>query len=177
VGTLDQNLLARLSEGDKEAFRKLFERLYAGAVQRAVFYILDRQAAEDIAQDAFAHIWDNRRKINEITNIEAYLARWIRNSSLNHLKHSKVVNHHRHASLVSEASTEGTDPETYYRAIDELIRAMPQKRREVLSLSVYHSKSNAEIAEITGTSINTVKDHIKAAYAYLRQRSAHIPYP
>ena len=174
---LDRTLLTRLSEGDTEAFRKLFERLYAGAVQRAVFYILDRQAAEDIAQDAFAHIWDNRRKINDIKNFEAYLARWIRNSCLNYLKHSKVVNHHRHASLISEASTVETDPEIYYRAIDELIRSMPEKRREVFCLSIYYSKSNAEIATITGTSVNTVKDHIKAAYAYLRQRSVYIPYP
>jgi len=45
---------------------------------------------------------------------------------------------------------------------------LPEKRRRVLEMSVWESKSYAEIADTLAISLNTVKDHIKKAYAFLR---------
>lgn len=173
----DRIEIERIARGDCEAFRRLFDRLYVELVRRAAFYVLDIPAAEDIVQDAFAHLWANRTKLRTIGNFEGYILNWIRNSCLNHIKHGKVKNRYRQAHMLGEASTADTDPETYYKAIDSLIEQMPEKRREVFGLSVYESKTYAEIAQITNISVNTVKEHIKAAYAYLRRESAHIPYP
>ena len=36
-------------------------------------------------------------------------------------------------------------------------------------MSVLEAKSYAEIAELLGISLNTVKDHVKKAYAFLRE--------
>ena len=43
------------------------------------------------------------------------------------------------------------------------------KRRKILELRVVDAKSYQEIAKQEGISINTVKDHIKKAYAFLRK--------
>lgn len=175
--TLDPIEIERVARGDEEAFRRLFDRSYVELVRHAAFYTLDIAVAEDIVQDVLAHLWGNRKSLGGVGNLEGYMLNGIRNRCLNHIKHSKVRNKYRQDHMLHEVSAVETDPETYYKAIDALIEKMPEKRRQVFALSVYESKSYAQIAEIANISVNTVKDHIKAAYAYLRKESAFIPYP
>ncbi len=46
---------------------------------------------------------------------------------------------------------------------------LPPKRRQILEMSIVQAKSYQEIADQEGISVNTVKDHIKKAYAFLRK--------
>ncbi len=177
MDAVDRELLESLVKGDPDAFRSVFDRIYVRLVQHAAFYVMDIDAAEDIAQDVMAGIWSDRHKLAGVVNFEGYVLRWVRNGCINHLTRSEVNNKYRQKQMVREAEEVETDPETYYKAIYELIGRMPGKRRQVFELSVFQSKTYAEIAGLTGISVNTVKEHIKAAYAYLRKQSAHIPYP
>ena len=52
--------------------------------------------------------------------------------------------------------------------LEHLLEHLPEKRREVLKMSVFESKSYEEISKTLNISMNTVKDHIKKAYAFLR---------
>lgn len=46
---------------------------------------------------------------------------------------------------------------------------LPPKRRQILEMSIVEAKSYQEIADQEGISLNTVKDHIKKAYAFIRK--------
>lgn len=155
----------------------MFDDSYVELVRYATFYTLDQHAAEDIVQDMFAGVWGDRQKLGRINNFKGYLLRSLRNACLNYIKRCNVVNKHRQTFMEQEAGREDADPETYYKAIDTLIEKMPEKRKAILRLSVYGSKTYLEIADIEKISVNTVKEHIKAAYAFLRRESSHIPYP
>lgn len=173
----DRAELERLAKGDREAFRRLFELFYVPMVQRAAFYVNDIAAAEDIVQDTFTRIWDGRRNLLRVSNVEGYIVRWVRNDCLNHIKHLTVVDKYMQKYLTAEVSMPDADPEPYVIAISNLLAQLPDKRRQVLEMSIFDSKSYPEIARELDISVNTVKDHIKKAYAYLRQESDSIPYP
>lgn len=167
----------RLARGDREAFRKLFDLFYIPMVQRAAFYVGDIAAAEDIVQETFTRIWDNRRKLQAVNNIESYIVRWVRNDCLNHIKHRTVADRYLQKYMTAEVAMQDADPEPYVIAIRNLLEQLPEKRRRVLEMSVFDSLSYPEIAAELDVSVNTVKDHIKKAYAFLREQSDSIPYP
>lgn len=53
------------------------------------------------------------------------------------------------------------DPEQFIEDIGKLLDKLPEKRKMVLELCVIESKSYAEIADLLGISLNTVKDHVE----------------
>lgn len=175
--THEHNILERIVDGDVKAFEMLFDTMYVSLVQYASFYILDVTEAEDIVQDLFVSIWEKRHSLKDVGNLKGYLLRWVKNNCLNYINRCEVINKYRQNHMINEICEVDTDPEVYYKAIYELIKKMPERRRIVFELSVFQAKSYAEIAEDLDISINTVKDHMKAAYAYLRKESAQIPYP
>ena len=70
------------------------------------------------------------------------------------------------------------DPEQFIEDVGKLLDKLPEKRKIVLELCVIESKSYAEIAELLGISLNTVKDHVKKAYAFLREElRKEVSYP
>lgn len=169
--------LQRLAKGDREVFHKLFVVFYIPMVKRAAFYLNDIAAAEDIVQDTFARIWDGRQKFRKVLNIEAYIIRWVRNGCMNYIKHRVVADKYLSKYMIGEISMQEADPEPYVIAIGNLLRQLPDKRRQVLEMSIFESKSYSEIALQLEISVNTVKDHIKKAYVFLREQSHSIPYP
>lgn len=64
--------------------------------------------------------------------------------------------------------------ETFIEEVGNLLNKLPEKRRKVLEMSVLESKSYAEIADALRISLNTVKDHVKKAYAFCGKKCVKI---
>ena len=148
--------IERLINGDEKVFKSLFDYSYVGMVQRAVYYTNDLDTAEDIVQEVFMRLWEKREELRGIQNIQGYLLFSIRNKCLNLLEHQQVMDKYRQYCLLIEE-------------VGNLLNKLPEKRRKVLEMSVLESKSYAEIADALRISLNTVKDHVKKAYAFLRE--------
>ncbi|MFR7875464.1 MAG: sigma-70 family RNA polymerase sigma factor [Butyricimonas paravirosa] len=114
--------------------------------------------------------WEQRKEFDKIGDTRKYLQYAIRNSSLNYLKHQRVVNKYQQ-EYIRQAAEDEDSPEEYLHLVQRLLELLPEKRKKVLELSIVESKSYSEIAEILNISVNTVKDHIKRAYAFLREKA------
>lgn len=161
--------IERLINGDEKVFKSLFDQLYVGMVQRAVYYTNDLDIAEDVVQEVFMRLWEKREELRGIQNIQGYLLFSIRNKCLNLLEHQQVIDKYRQYCLLQEVREDEDEPETFIEEVGNLLNKLPEKRRKVLEMSVLESKSYAEIASSLGISLNTVKDHVKKAYAFLRE--------
>ena len=149
------------------SFKNLFHELYPGMVKIALFYVHDLAIAEDIAQETFTKLWEKREKLDSLENTKGYLTYAVKNRCLNYLEHQQVVNKYQQEyiqELVEDDSTED-----YIQKVQVSLNKLSPKRKKILEMSIVDSKSYQEIADQEGISINTVKDHIKKAYAFLRQ--------
>lgn len=150
------------------SFRQVFETLYPDMVKVALFYIHDNAIAEDIVQEAFAKLWENYYKSHRIENLKGYLQYAVKNRCLNYLSHRQVVDKYQQEYL-HQAAEDDESPEDYIQLVKTALEKLPPKRKLILERSVIDAKSYLEIAQELDISVNTVKDHIKKAYAFLRQ--------
>ncbi|MBL7971788.1 MAG: hypothetical protein JNL03_09740 [Prolixibacteraceae bacterium] len=84
-------LFNQIKSGDQKALEVLFAIYFPRLNDFARNVVKDDVISQDIVQDIFVKVWENRAKIESI-NIEAYLFRLVRNRCIDNIKHLKVVN-------------------------------------------------------------------------------------
>lgn len=172
----EQSLLNALSHGDERAFKTLFMR-YFMRVRRFIDSLLqDHSTAEDLAQDIFLKIWQNRSSMDSVTNLNAYMYNASRNAVYQYLRHKLVIDRYNdiHTGLHTDISS-GANVENDLFA-DDLIMLikytvdnMPPQRRSVYSLSRIEGHSNEDIADMLSISKRTVENHLTSALADIRK--------
>ena len=95
----------RLINGDEKEFKSLFDLLYVGMVQRAVYYINDADAAEDVVQEVFVRLWEKREELKGVDNLRGYLLFSVKNRCLNYLEHRQVVDKYKQHYLLQEGAS------------------------------------------------------------------------
>lgn len=159
-----------MNSSNLTTFRTLFQELYPDMVKIALFYVHDIPTAEDITQEIFTKLWEKRKQLDTINNIRGYLQYAIKNRCLNYLEHLQIVDKYQQEYL-KQTDDEQQSIEEHIQLVQRLLEQLPTKRKMILELSVVESKSYQEIAKQLDISVNTVKDHIKKAYAFLREEA------
>ena len=149
-------------------FEKIFEQHYSSCVKIAMIYCNDRDMAEDFSQEFFLKLWEKKDEIDKIKNIKAYIANSIKNRCLNHLNHLKVVDKYR-LEYLNYLKEDEVDVVNDFKHIRDVIDKLSSRRKQILIMSVEESMSYDEIALQLDISKNTVKDHIKKAYSFIRK--------
>ena len=171
----ERRWLTALRTGDGRAFESIFRAYAAPLCDFALSYVRERETAEEIVQDLFCRIWEQRFTVEMPYGLRPWLFSAVRNRSLNALRDRRVeVSIHEHLSrdARARAAVEATDAELSARdvseAADRAVSAMPPRCREVYTLIRQQQLSYAETARILGISPNTVEVHMTRALAILR---------
>lgn len=159
----EEEILARASQGDRDAFGQLYERY----VERIFNYVYYRTGNTHDAEDLTARVF--QRAMNHIKN---YTDRGVPFSAwLYRIAHNLVANWHRDRSRKQEIPlddmpilpSKGDHPEKNLVRSQEqdsllrMIRKLPGERQNLLILKFVENMSNAEIGEIMGRSEGAVK--------------------
>lgn len=159
----EENVLARASQGDKDAFGEL----YGHYMERIFNYVYYRTGNVHDAEDLTARVF--QRAMNHIRN---YTDRGVPFSAwLYRIAHNLVANWHRDRSRKQEIPLDdvpilparGDHPEVNLVRTEEqdallrLIRRLPAERQNLLILKFVENLSNAEIGQIMGRSEGAVK--------------------
>ena len=144
-------------------------------------YVISEEDAENIVQDVFVELWENKEMLNMHMNLIAYLFTTIKNKCLNHLRHKLVVQ--ETANKLQEEYTislrmnldslETFDNNLFSdqdieKLISRALDALPEKCRAIFIMSKIEGKKHNEIAQELNISINTVGSQIGIAYKKLR---------
>ena len=170
----DGDITSRLVRGDSSALALALDTYWNALNRYALRLVGDRDAANDMAQEAFVRLWEGRAALRS-ASIGSYLYRVVHNLSVDELRKRAVRGRWlvRLEATVFARSAAGPAEELDRRelgtAIDGALNTLPPRRREVFILAYVHSLSYHEIAEIVGISPATVKNHIAVALAGLRQ--------
>jgi len=168
---LTSELLKQLRAGENKAFENIFNLFFPALCSFADTYVHNHNISEDVVQEVFIALWNNRENFNNPLPLKSFLYTSVRNRCLNYLKHQNVANKHiEESEKVMESDVFFFDhlieEETHrliYNAIDEL----PPHCKRILLLSL-NGLTNPEIADQLNISINTVKTQKAIAYKQLR---------
>lgn len=160
-----------LRAGNYDSYKALFQRCYGKLLSFVNSIIKDKQAAEDIVQDQFLKLWDNKQNIDDSLSIESYLYVMTKNATINYIKsHSKFVIMPNNTPVVVSCMDldRSIDVSIIKGRLMEIIDKMPEQRRKVFTMSKIDGMSNIEIAEKLGLSVKTVDRHLAMAKSYIK---------
>lgn len=78
----EKDYLKMIAEGDKEAFRVIFDKYYPKVLAFLQSFLQSYDDAEDVAQSVFVRLWFVRHALVDVTRISAYLFRMTTNMVL-----------------------------------------------------------------------------------------------
>ena len=166
-------LLIRLKASDSEAFSMIF-KIYHRQVYLFCYKSLSKEDAEDIVQNVFLIVWENRHKIDLQYSFSAYLYAIARHQVYNALR-DKVIQKSFEAKFLqmteeAEMSQEFDDrTEEMLQKMEDTIETFPPRQREIFKASRFQQMTYKEIAQKFGISENTVDTSIRRSLAVLRK--------
>lgn len=170
----DNELIRIIREKDTELYGEIIER-YQGKLFAYLYRLIgEKEEAEDLLQDVFIKAFRNLHSYDANRKFSSWIYRIAHNEAVNHIKRKSLK---RFISLDNITSTkdklESSSPEDNAEAswirketgkeVDNAIKKLPLKYRQVLVLRYYSDKSYEEISEILGKPVNTVGTLIKRA--------------
>lgn len=132
-----------------------------GLVHMVRLFVDDRNAAEDLVQEAFIRLARSAHKIEDPRKAAAYLRSIVLNLARDENRRGLVSLRHRLPLDDTEASVEDTVviAEDHQQIVDAL-RELPSRQRDCLILRYYDELGIDDIAETLGISRNSVKSHL-----------------
>lgn len=171
--TAEKLLLRQISDGNSAAFGKVFT-LYRGKILTFVnSYVHSKADAEEIVQETFLIIWQNREKLLAIEHPRNYIYTIARNKTYDYLakvsRNEKTVNN---AWINTAVSLNNIDDHINLKEstilIERVLKTMSPQKQEIFNLSRNQHLSHEEIAEAVGLSKSRVKNVIVEVLKHLK---------
>jgi RNA polymerase sigma-70 factor (sigma-E family) len=151
--------------------RELYVEHAASLVRMARLFVDDRNAAEDLVQEAFIRLARHAHRIEDGTKSAAYLRSIVLNLARDHNRRGLVSLRHRPPADEDRATAEDEvvlrDDQ---RQVIEALRELPLRQRDCVVLRYYFEAGIPEIAATLGISANSVKTHLKRGLVALERR-------
>ena len=130
----------------------------------------NRHAAEDLVQTALAKLYLSWDRVRDREALDGYVRRIMVNENTSlwrrAWKRLEVTPERMPEPPVHDAYDDGAGA-----ALWEFVRTLPPRQRAVLVLRYYEDLTEAEIADVLGVSVGTVKSQASRALAALRARA------
>ena len=140
-------------------------------VRLARLFVDDRNAAEDLVQEAFIRLARSARRIEEPARAPAYLRSIVLNLARDHNRRGLVsLRHHSPIIDVSAGVTDEFAVREDQRQVLDALRDLPARQRACLVLRYYDELGIDDIAATLGVSRNSVKTHLQRGLAALEAR-------
>jgi RNA polymerase sigma factor (sigma-70 family) len=157
----------------EELVVRLFQSEGRSLVRLARLFVDDRDAAEDIVQEAFLRLARHSGKIDAIDRAPAYLRSIVLNLARDHNRRGLVSLRH-HATMGREIDVDSSIVDQLVRSeaherVLNAVRRLPARQRDCVTLRYFEELSIDGIAATLGLSTNTVKTHLQRAMAALDQ--------
>jgi RNA polymerase sigma-70 factor (family 1) len=170
----EQELLLRLNNGDRHAFSQIYQKYLDSLYKYIYLFTKSNEQTEEVLQEVFIRIWENRADLRNIESFKNYLFRSAKNKLIDVIRQNQV----RHR-ILSEFKRRNVDKELiggdeidyreYYRIVQQAIEKLPPKRKQILCLNIEYGLSQGEIAQQLQISKSVVQKQLYKALDFVRQ--------
>jgi RNA polymerase sigma-70 factor (sigma-E family) len=157
---------------EPEGFREYVQGRRDGLLRTAFLLTGDAHLAQDLVQSVLTKVWLRWTRISRSTSIDAYVNRMMVNLHIGWRRrfwHREVP----HDQLPEDSGAEDTHVDRL--AMLAALGRLPPRQRAVLVLRFYQDLTEAQVAEILGCSVGTIKSQSSKALATLRRSAADLP--
>jgi len=149
----------------------LFQQEGQSLVRLARIFVDDRNAAEDLVQEAFIRLARAAHRIQDPTKAAAYLRSIVLNLARDNNRRGLVSLRHHLPQDERRASTEDEiELQEDQQEVIDALRELPHRQRTALVLRYYEELGIDDIAEAMGISRNSVKTHLQRGLAALEEQ-------
>lgn len=150
-------------------FADLVRRHQSMVFSIALHFLVDRSAAEELAQDVFLQLHANLPNLKS----EEHVTFWLRKVTAH-----RCIDYKRRRTVTQVSLEEVAEPAVPARSVDpflqrrlrQVIASLPEKARLVMILRYQEEMGPEEIAEALSMPVATVKSHLQRALALLREK-------
>ncbi|QEC43465.1 RNA polymerase sigma factor [Pseudobacter ginsenosidimutans] len=169
----DKELFKRIAEEDASAYQTVFELYYDKLHFNALKFLKSEFWAEEIVQEVFLELWDDRKKLVEIESPAAWMYRMVSNKCFNLLRRQERemrIQYYIQLSkkTANDCQQNGYDFNLIRRLVLEAISKLPDQQRRIFLLRQEDGLSYKEIAQHLGISPNTVHTHLARSIQSVR---------
>ena len=173
----DTEIVRRIRQGDVGQFESLFRSSYVSLVRYAKTLIKDHDDAEEIVQDLFVRIWQDKEKLNIESSLNGYLFRSVHNKCMHFIEHSKVVDRHAEEMLYRQTEIQESPADIlHYKELQSriarILERLPERCGQIFYLSRFEGLKYTEIAEKLSVSVKTVESNMGKALKEFRKELA-----
>lgn len=156
-------------------FKDLFHKEYGKLCRYALTYMQDTHLAEDVVQETFIKIWEQKKELISSPDIRFYLITAVRNNCITMLRKQNKE------QLQFTDEVREPEPEVFITSsqmkeeandkaarVKEALNRLPPKCREVFLLIKLHGMSYKQAAENLDISIKTIENQMGKAIKILR---------
>ena len=176
----DRALIEAFQTGDEFAFVSLYNRYKDAVYAFCVKMLLNKELAQDVMQDTFLRVYENRERLLKTDSFKAWLFTIARNQCLNQLRRNNwqipldpemaLPSH-----LMGAKNTPALDLEKSEKIelVNRFLAELKADYREVIILREYQNMTYEEIAAVTRSTLSAVKSRLfkarKKLGVYLEQ--------
>jgi RNA polymerase sigma-70 factor, ECF subfamily len=176
-GRTDDQLLAALAQRDLNALEELYDRYSKVAYSLAYRIVGDRGNAEDVVQDAFLSVWRQAGTYKRDRGAaRTWLMSIVHHRSIDRLRSGASSSNTMPYDELPESSEETTKPSIWQLAwnnvrgdmIRRALERLPVEQKKSIELAYFSGYTQAEIAELMGVPLGTVKGRMRIGLQKLR---------
>ena len=143
-----ENIIQDFIDGKESAFKEIYEKYVSTLRYFGNKFLPEERVIEDILQDTFVSLWENRKKFNNELAIKSFLYTGVKNRCLNNLRHEKIKQKYVEGFVEepSESFLENVIEaelfEMLHRIFDELPPACKQLHISINTVKKYKNNAN-----------------------------------
>jgi RNA polymerase sigma-70 factor, ECF subfamily len=172
----DEDLMSLAGTSDAGAFAGLYDRHSRASYSLAYRMMGDRQAAEDLVQEAFLSVWRSARSYRaERGSVRTWILSIVHNRGIDQLRTmaSRRRVHDKVEATTSVAQPSEDFAETWrnsqHEQVREALRILPPEQLKVLELAYYAGYTHVEIADLLDLPLGTVKGRMRLGLQKIRE--------
>jgi RNA polymerase sigma-70 factor (ECF subfamily) len=173
----DEDLMTLVEDRNPEAFAVLYDRHGGAAYSLAYRIVGNPSVAEEVTQEAFLSVWRSGGRFDAARgSVRSWTLGIVRNRAIDALRraggNAPRLDHDDDAALADQEADELTDSEAIRRETARRVRSvleeLPPDQSRVIGLAYFGGFTHAEIAEMLGMPLGTVKGRMRLGLEKVR---------
>ncbi len=173
IKNFSNNDYLKLKRGDTESLRKIYNLLRNQLISFLRGYMSDEENIQEIVQDVFVKLWENREKINSEESLLNYIYTIAKNHVVDVLRKHRlklvefdhIIENELENSNITSETIENKELE---EIINKGINQLSDRKKEVFQLHRFEKLTYPEISKKLNISISAVEKNISSALKELR---------